>query len=202
MALVKKENGAVDIDPKEMAEWRSKIHKNGDEFLDFCKKTHRVPDIHNIIPWSHWITPQKEKIRFDTKFYLTVLNDENEFHSHSHDGQELVNSRWYSPNEVIEAFTKEELLLPPPTWFLLRELSEITEHENLASQKRDLSPIEPTMIIHGKSEVEGGMGNMILALPGDSLHHASKDKTESGYQRILVTTPFTYTFQSSPLSKL
>lgn len=203
MALVKKMNDNVEINKTQMKHWRAKVHKDGEQFLDFCKETRCVPDIHALIPWSHWITPAEEKIRFDTRFYLTIINDNDEEHLHSHDGMELVNSKWFAPELILEAFAKTELLLPPPTWFLLRELSKIDDWKQLSSQRRDLNPTQPTIIkeVKAAEQIEGGMAPMIIALPGDPLHFSSKG-SENHYRRILITSPFSYSFISSPVSKL
>jgi hypothetical protein len=187
MALMKQENSTFNA--SQLEEWRTKIHNNGEEFLSFCKQEHIAPDVHSVIPWSHWVTPQQEKVRFDTRFYLSVIN-ENTAHAYRHDGQELVNSKWFAPSEVLDAFQKKELLLPPPTWLLLHELNQVTRWEDLASQSRDLSVIEPTIISEKKkTDVEGGLGAMIVALPGDPLHYEQKTPYMN---RVIVKDPFTY----------
>ncbi|MEM7253970.1 MAG: NUDIX hydrolase [Pseudomonadota bacterium] len=53
----------------------------------------------NLVPFAHWITPESQPKRFDTRFYIARLPDG---HRATHDGMESVESIWISPQALCE----------------------------------------------------------------------------------------------------
>ena len=72
-----------------------------------------------LIPFSRWITPAQVKIRFDTWFYLAPAPEDQE---PKPDGGEVVDARWYAPQQALEASQRDELFLVFPTIKHLEQL--------------------------------------------------------------------------------
>ena len=62
--------------------------------------------------FAHWITPEENPIRFDTRFFAAVAPPAQEA---SVDGLEIVGARWLTPAEAFEALGRQEISLRTPT---------------------------------------------------------------------------------------
>lgn len=69
---------------------------------------------------AHWITPEPEPRRYDTRFFLSSVPPGAEVDLHEH---ELVEARWLRPADAVEGFVAGELSMLPPTVHTLRRLA-------------------------------------------------------------------------------
>jgi 8-oxo-dGTP pyrophosphatase MutT (NUDIX family) len=65
-----------------------------------------------LVPYAHWITPEKMPKRFDTWFFLAAAPPEQ---VGAHDGKESTDSIWVSPREALEGSDSGRFKLPFPT---------------------------------------------------------------------------------------
>jgi 8-oxo-dGTP pyrophosphatase MutT (NUDIX family) len=112
-----------------------------------------------LVPWSRWITPAQVKIRFDTWFFVARAPDGAEVKC---DGEECVDSRWLRPQEALDAYQRDELLLVFPTIRHLQELAmyESVDHALDTGRQRRIEPIEPRVVLD-----QGGVARVLL--PGE-----------------------------------
>ncbi len=99
-------------------------------------------------PWAHWITPEIEPRRYDTRFFVAALPPGQ----HTRDvGGEADATMWLTPQEAISRFGRGELPMLPPTISTLRDLAEFaTAAEALASaSSRVIAPVLPRVVIDG-----------------------------------------------------
>jgi 8-oxo-dGTP pyrophosphatase MutT (NUDIX family) len=68
---------------------------------------------------AHWITPEPEPRRYDTRFFLAAVPDGAVCVPHE---AELVDAAWLTPAEAARRFEAGELHLLPPTIHTLRRL--------------------------------------------------------------------------------
>ena len=72
--LAKKQSGEfLDLDgadKERFDSYRDKLIKNEINLLDICSKEDLMLSTNNIAPLSHWITPNIEAKRFDTRFFI------------------------------------------------------------------------------------------------------------------------------------
>lgn len=112
-----------------------------------------------LVPFSHWITPDIESKRFDTRFFLAWLPDGQ---VPVHDNQELVESRWLTPGEALRLHQEKEIMLMPPTLKSMEDLNAWRTADQLfAAAKR----CEIHTILPQPFTAEGGFG---VKLPHDS----------------------------------
>ena len=112
-----------------------------------------------LVPWSRWITPAQVKIRFDTWFFVARAPDGVEAKI---DGQECVDARWLRPQDALDAYQRDELVLVFPTIRHLQELAmyESVDHVLETGRNRRIQPIEPRVVLD-----QGGVARVLL--PGE-----------------------------------
>ncbi len=62
--------------------------------------------------FAHWITPEEQPIRFDTRFFAAAAPDDQ---APEVDGHEIVALRWQTPTEAFGALARKEITLRLPT---------------------------------------------------------------------------------------
>jgi 8-oxo-dGTP pyrophosphatase MutT (NUDIX family) len=112
-----------------------------------------------LVPWSRWITPAQVKIRFDTWFFVARAPDGAVAKC---DGEECVDARWLRPQDALDAYQRDELLLVFPTIRHLQELAmyESVDHVLETGRQRRIEPIEPRVVLD-----QGGVARVLL--PGE-----------------------------------
>lgn len=114
----------------------------------------------DLEPFAHWVTPEIEIRRYDTRFFLARMPERQEAR---HDDSETTAFAWLSPKEAIDKCLAGEVLLPPPTWTTLRQLAAFaTVDQALAWARTKMIPrVMPGF--HRDGTVA------MLTLPGDPL---------------------------------
>ena len=113
--------------------------------------------------WSWWVTPEAEPKRYDTRFLVTLAEDADG----SHDEVETVDSRWVSPQHILEEVRHQDFPLAPPTWWTLKELAAHGSAEAAyeGAKTRVQRPIQPIMNLRDTG--------ISLYLPGHAEHPES-----------------------------
>ena len=108
-----------------------------------------LPDEHELVLFSRWITPAQVKIRFDTWFYLAAAPAGAEPEP---DGAEVVDARWLAPQVALDASQAGELFLVFPTIKHLEQLASFASAVALLdhARGRDVRPVEPRVVSSGE----------------------------------------------------
>jgi len=109
--------------------------------------------------WGHWVTPEGEPRRYDTRFFLAVAPERQ---TAAHDGRELTDSAWVPPAVALEkARTREWTIIFPTVrnLMLLNAFQTARDAESYARQLRNIPMILPRVVSDEK-------GTRIL-MPGD-----------------------------------
>jgi 8-oxo-dGTP pyrophosphatase MutT (NUDIX family) len=104
----------------------------------------------DLVKFSQWITPAEVKIRFDTHFFLAHAPHGQEVVV---DGEECVDSGWFTPQQALEAHLAGEILLVFPTIKHLEQLAAFPTAEELLAYAagRTVRPVEPRVIVTGET---------------------------------------------------
>jgi 8-oxo-dGTP pyrophosphatase MutT (NUDIX family) len=110
-------------------------------------------------PWSHWITPEVEPRRYDTRFFVAALPSGQRTRDV---GGEADRVTWARPVDALEAFERGDLGMLPPTAFTLSELSAYDTVADVltAGDARDVKPVLPKIVLGDDEEAR-------LLLPHD-----------------------------------
>jgi 8-oxo-dGTP pyrophosphatase MutT (NUDIX family) len=108
-----------------------------------------LDDADELVPFSHWITPEIVPVRFDTWFYLALAPAHS---APEPDGSETTEAAWWEPRLALEAHRDGELELVFPTIKQLESLGDYaTSHEALeAVRGRPVEPIMPKVVGEGE----------------------------------------------------
>jgi 8-oxo-dGTP pyrophosphatase MutT (NUDIX family) len=115
-------------------------------------------DPSDLVLIAHWVTPESESRRYDTRFFLVRMPDGQDAR---HDAGETTELAWMTPREAIERCERGEIMLPPPTWTTLKRMQ---RHANLRelfewASAVAIPRVQPHLI---KDDVR-----TMLTLPGD-----------------------------------
>jgi 8-oxo-dGTP pyrophosphatase MutT (NUDIX family) len=112
-----------------------------------------LPDGHDVLPWSRWITPEEVVVRFDTWFYVTEAPTGADAVV---DGGECVDVRWLRPAAALDEHERGELMLVFPT---IKHLEAMTSMGSVAealeqARSREVVPVQPRVVLRdGKPEI-------------------------------------------------
>jgi len=140
------------------ASYRLQLHEKSLSLNELARRENILFAADLLTPYAHWITPEIERKRFSTRFFLAVHpRGQLPFH----DTIEMTKSLWISPAEALEQHRAGKILLMPPTLKTVEELNEFESVERLfaAAASRRLLPILPEAF-----RFEGGFG---VKLPHD-----------------------------------
>ena len=163
--LAKRKSGEkLDLEGKDknkFDKYRNDLINHEISFLEICKREELILTAKNIAPLSHWITPDFEIKRFDTRFFIAYLPENQVV---QHDGMELTHSLWINPNNALKKAMQGDMQMILPTTENLKLCSSFTSaREMLENQKNltknDIKPILP------KFFKDNGTWNVLY--PGD-----------------------------------
>ena len=104
-------------------------------------------------PLAHWITPEIEPKRFDTRFFLARLPEGQVTRTA---GTEADQRLWLRPADAIE----QDLTMLPPTRAVLTELSAYDDVDSALRATRTISPVLPKLLVDDDDR-------LVFLLPGD-----------------------------------
>ncbi|MDQ1708941.1 MAG: hypothetical protein QOG49_326, partial [Frankiaceae bacterium] len=109
-------------------------------------------------PWAHWITPEFEPRRFDTRFFVAALPPGQ---APTHFTGESDRGEWVRPVDALERHAQEQIAMLLPTAFTLAELAEFGSVADVldAAAQREIQRVLPKVIVTSD--------DARLLLPGD-----------------------------------
>ena len=110
-------------------------------------------------PWAHWITPEVEPKRFDTRFFVAALPAGQLTRDV---GGEADRVAWVRPSDALAAADSGAMGMLPPTAFTLSELAtyDTVAAVLAAGTERDVKPVLPKIVLGDDDEAR-------LLLPHD-----------------------------------
>ena len=99
---------------------RDAVNEGTTDFLEVVEQEQLILDASQVHYVARWITPPGPPRRFDTRFFVSRMPS---FQAPIHDDNELVNSSWLSPAEVMEQAAAGEMGMLPPTLRMIEALA-------------------------------------------------------------------------------
>jgi 8-oxo-dGTP pyrophosphatase MutT (NUDIX family) len=96
--------------------------------------------------WSHWITPKRMKKRFDTRFFIVFMPDNQ---TCAPDDRETKHGIWLTPQTALEQNLAGKTPLSPPAVVTLTHMSAFTDLTTLKQEIKSRSwgdPIAPRLL--------------------------------------------------------
>ena len=106
----------------------------------------------SLVPWTHWVTPEIESRRFDTRFFAAKIPPGQRAQSLT---DESNHSAWVTPVAGLTEHSRGRMPMLPPTSATLRDLVDFVRADDalLAAARREIRPLMPRPFAAGSREV-------------------------------------------------
>jgi 8-oxo-dGTP pyrophosphatase MutT (NUDIX family) len=113
-------------------------------FADFLHRRGLVLRADLLGVWAHWITPEFEPRRYDTRFFVAALPEGQVTRDVTSESDQVA---WLRPADAVQAVEAGEMLMLPPTYLCCRDLIPYDAVADVlaASTAREVRPILPTV---------------------------------------------------------
>jgi len=130
-------------------------------FADIVRREHLQLALDELAYFAHWVTPEIEIRRFDTRFFIARAP-----HGQTpiHDEGETTHSEWMAPAAAIERSRAGVISLPPPTWTTLQMLAKFDAIDAVLDWARG----KPIPRVQPRFEKRGEQ--TLLFYPGDPMY--------------------------------
>ena len=138
---------------------RTRLNAGETSFLDLAHTHGWQLAVDRMHYWAHWITPEGQPKRYDTRFFLATAPPAQ---TAVHDDGELVDSAWVTPQEAIEKAENREWMIIFPTLRNLMTLTRFTsaaQAEEAGRLRGSVETLQPRIL-----KLAGGIQ---AVLPGD-----------------------------------
>ena len=129
---------------KRFNDYRRELNSSQITLAEIARKENIFLFPDTLIPYSHWITPDFEKKRFNTRFFLAKLPPGQ---TPLADAMELTESLWVTPQEALKMHIEQKIILMPPTLKTIEELFVFRNIDELfsAAKTKIIYPILPQL---------------------------------------------------------
>jgi hypothetical protein len=108
-------------------------------FAELLESENLLCDLANVHQFSHWQTPAQVAMRFDTRFFLTLLPEGQTPLATSY---EVAHSVWLSADRALQLFSRGELPMIFPTFAALRTLADFATIDSVMREFQPQSAAE------------------------------------------------------------
>jgi 8-oxo-dGTP pyrophosphatase MutT (NUDIX family) len=128
-------------------------------FLDLCREEGVELAVHEILYFSHWVTPELAPKRYDTRFFVAALPPGQ---VPVHDDHETVDTVWVTPRQALARHRDGELDLIFPTLKNLEAIARFSTSGELLAAAAAVERV-PTVLPRVVADDRG----FRILLPGD-----------------------------------
>ena len=130
-------------------------------FADIIRAERLRLALDELAYFAHWVTPEIETRRFDTRFFIARAPDGQ---NPVHDDGETSHSEWLAPLAAIERCRSGIISLPPPTWTTLSMLSRFGSIDEVLTwaRRKPIPRVQPRFEKRGEQT--------LLFYPGDPMY--------------------------------
>ena len=100
--------------------WRDRLNAGEASLLEMVEEEHLILAVDELRYFSHWVTPEVEKRRYDTRFFLATAPEEQ---VPSHDTKETTASAWLNAETALDRYEASDIQLAPPTLRVLMDIA-------------------------------------------------------------------------------
>ena len=141
---------------------RAELNAGRLNLLDIAAREGLTLATDRISYWAHWITPEGQPRRYDTRFFVARVPRNQ---TAGHDDHELTNSAWVTAREALEHGRRKEWMIIFPT---IRNLQKLAEYESAdaaiaAMDAQEEFPVMQPRVLLGRTPDEPARA----VLPGD-----------------------------------
>ena len=148
----------VALDAARVAEYRRACQADNRAFWSMVRTEGLRLATDRLVYFAHWITPEEQPLRFDTRFFAAPAPAGQEA---SGDDYEMTDLKWLTPTEAVDAQRRGEITLRNPTVknLLLFDGARTTTEALDGVRNREVRTIRPRVIMEN--------GERRVLMPGD-----------------------------------
>ncbi|GAB2563506.1 hypothetical protein GCM10027269_17200 [Kribbella endophytica] len=129
------------------ADWEADRVALEDRSLGFAEFLHRrglVLRADLLAPWAHWITPEFEPRRYDTRFFVAALPPGQVTRDVTSESDQVA---WMRPADAVVAVDAGQMLMLPPTYLCCRDITPYADVAAVLASATDrrITPVQPTV---------------------------------------------------------
>lgn len=113
--------------------YRRQVFEKRFSFSEMLLKENLSPAVDNFFYINRWITPAIFPIRYDARFFTAIAPENQEI---SHDGDELVDFEWITPNDALLKYRENKIKMVMPTIKTLEFLKEFKKVDDVIKSFR------------------------------------------------------------------
>jgi len=153
------DGGPARVAPATLTECRRACQADNRAFWQLVKGEDLRLATDRLVYFAHWITPEGQPLRFDTRFFAAPMPSDQ---TPTGDDKEVTDLRWLGPAEALDAQKRGEISLRNPTIRNLMLFTEATSTANALAglRGRTVSTIAPRVIFLPD-------GTRRILMPGD-----------------------------------
>jgi len=165
----------VDLDEEgpraeRLAAGRVELSNHGGDLAALLAADNLRIDVSCLRLFAHWVTPEREKKRFDTRFFLARAPERQ---SARHCEIESSAGEWITPAEALSRYRAREIELVPPTLASLERIAEFADVDAAlaAFVEAEIPCIFPKIFLDGE---------IVILYPGDADYESGQPKPPAG----------------------
>jgi len=153
------DGGPARVAPDTLMECRRACQADNRAFWELVKGEDLRLATDRLVYFAHWITPEGQPLRFDTRFFAAPMPPDQ---TPTGDDKEVTDLRWLAPREALESHKRGEISLRNPTIRNLMLFTDATSTVDALSRLRGrtVSTIAPRVILQPD-------GTRRILMPGD-----------------------------------
>ena len=141
------------------AEHRRAVDTGERRLIEICADEHLTLAVDSMHYFSHWITPEGNHRRYDTRFFVGRAPDAQ---VPLHDDREVIANLWVRPADALARHRAGEFEMIFPTIRTLEVLERFASAEDLIAAAAAIGEV-PTIL----PRIVADQGGMRIVLPGD-----------------------------------
>jgi 8-oxo-dGTP pyrophosphatase MutT (NUDIX family) len=169
---------------EKLLHYRKLLQEDKTNIYEIAQKEDFLFALDQLYYYAHWITPEAQSQRFDTRFFLTRYPPGQEA---SHDQKETTAGIWITPRKALEENLKGDVILSPPTLKTLEDLSRFKSIEDIfhSLKSEEIQPIlpiltkisknpliifpwDPEYVLYKSGEIQTSINHGLPSRPGDN----------------------------------
>ena len=149
------------VSHERFTDYRHVVHAGERSMTSVLMAENLVAQSDELLGVAHWVTPFGEVRRFDTRFFVVAMPDDQ---TPLHDDKETVGSLWVTPLDALNRAQAGELLMLPPTIANLEFLATYSSVNEIIEAARKIGT-PPKLLPKVKWRDDGRIEALLM--PGD-----------------------------------
>ncbi len=171
LAVDQQTGATVDLSDGRFDQHRDDVNDSNRAFIEIMEEENLLLDVGQMHYIARWITPEGPPRRYDTRFFITRIPDNQ---VPRQDDGELVRARWLRPDDILRMSDTEEIVMMTPTIRMVRQLAKFSSTDDVIASAEQNLPDERARVNENRE----------ILLPGEPGYPQADETIENGWVRL------------------